>query len=215
MSRPLYVAVEGAIGVGKTTLTHRLAQRLNARVMVEVVEQNPFLELFYTDRDRYAFQTQIFFLMSRFKQQKELLQADLFTPNILADYHLLKDRIFARLTLASEELSLYERVYRSLESQVLKPDVLVYLHAPLPVLLSRIQKRGRTFERDFDADYLSGLSRAYQQFFAHYDDTPLLKLDNSKINYAAESEEADQAIDWILSEVLRLAGPGKEVVTNQ
>ena len=154
MSRPLYIAIEGPIGVGKTTLVRRIGERMRARVVLEVVEENPFLPNFYQDRDRFAFQTQLFFLMSRFKQQQELLQADLFTPNIIADYHILKDRIFARLTLENEELALYERVYRSLESQVLKPDLLIYLHAPIQVLLERIQRRDRPFERNFDEAYL-------------------------------------------------------------
>jgi deoxyadenosine/deoxycytidine kinase len=115
----IYVAIEGPIGVGKTTLVQRLSQRLGARLVLEVVEENPFLPRFYEDQARYAFQTQLFFLMSRFKQQQELLQADLFAPNVLADYHLLKDRIFARLTLKADELALYDRVYHSLETHIL------------------------------------------------------------------------------------------------
>ncbi|MCB9729498.1 MAG: deoxynucleoside kinase [Deltaproteobacteria bacterium] len=208
-SNTLYLAIEGPIGVGKTTLAERLTARLNARRVLEVVEENPFLADFYTDRDRYAFQTQLFFLMSRFKQQQQLLQPDLFRPNILADYHLLKDRIFARLTLQDQELALYERVYRSLESQILKPDVVIYLHAPLPVLLERIQRRGREFERDFDAGYLSDLARAYQEFFAHYDDTPLLRLDNSELNYADDTPEAHAVVDDILQQLIALAERGR------
>ena len=208
MSRPLYIAIEGPIGVGKTTLVRKLAQRFDARLVLEVVEENPFLASFYTDRERYAFQTQLFFLMSRFKQQQELHQADLFSPNTLADYHLLKDRIFAQLTLEDDELALYERVYKSLESQVLKPDVLIYLHAPLPVLLGRIVRRGRPFERDFDAQYLADLSRAYQDHFARYDDTPLLRLNNAEVNYADDTPEAEAVVDGIVAELLHLAGRG-------
>ncbi len=205
MTRALYIAVEGPIGAGKTTLTHRLAQRLGGRVVLEVVEENPFLALFYEDRDRYAFQTQLFFLMSRFKQQQELVQSDLFAPNTLADYHLLKDRIFAQLTLEDDELALYERVYQSLESQVLQPDVMIYLYAPIDVLLGRIAKRGRPFEEDFDANYLSDLCLAYQKFYAHYDKSPLLRLDNSNLNYA-DGPEADVVLDQIVNDVVRLAG---------
>ena len=193
LSRPLYVAIEGPIGVGKTTLVNRLRERLQARLVLEVVEENPFLPLFYEDQERYAFQTQLFFLMSRFRQQQELMQTDLFSPGVLSDYHLLKDRIFARLTLKDEELSLYERVYQSLETHVLEPDVLVYLHANTETLLARIEKRGRVFEADFDRTYLTNLSEAYQHYFAHYDGrAPLLVLDNSDLNYATSDEVLEQ-----------------------
>lgn len=207
--RPLYIAIEGAIGVGKTTLVERLTERLNARRVLEIVEENPFLASFYTDRDRYAFATQVFFLMSRFNQQKELVQPDLFAPNLIADYHLLKDRIFARLTLADQELVLYEQLYQILEQQILKPDVIIYLYAPLPVLLERIQRRGREFERDFDADYLTDLARAYQDYFAHYDATPLLRLDNSELNYADDTPEAHAVVDQIVGQLVALAERGR------
>lgn len=197
----IYVAIEGPIGVGKTTLVQRLSARLGAQVVLEVVEENPFLPRFYEDQVRFAFQTQLFFLMSRFKQQQELLQADLFTPNVLADYHLLKDRIFARLTLKDDELALYDRVYQSLETHILKPDVLVYLHAPIDVLLGRIAQRGRPFEADFDAGYLTRLCGFYQQHFAHYRQTPLLDLDTTHINYATD----DDMLDRVEAAVRRLA----------
>ena len=200
MKRQLYVAVEGPIGVGKTTLIHRLRERMNARLVLEVVEENPFLARFYDDRERYAFQTQLFFLMSRFQQQQELLQGDLFEPTILSDYHLLKDRIFAQLTLKNDELALYERVYRSLENHILQPDVLVYLHARQEVLHERIAKRGRPFEEDLDPNYLIALSEAYHHYFAHYDRrVPLLSLDTSDLDYVASDAVLDQLYERILT----------------
>ena len=207
--RPLYVAVEGPIGVGKTTLVRRLRERMQSRLVLEVVEENPFLSLFYEDRERYAFQTQLFFLMSRFRQQQELMQADLFEPGILADYHLLKDRIFARLTLKDEELALYERVYQSLETHVLQPDVLVYLNARTDVLLSRIEKRARPFEEDFDPTYLISLSEAYKHYFAHYTQSaPLLALDTSEVNYV----NSDETLEEIYQQILTLAAHKEPVL---
>jgi len=195
---PLYIAVEGPIGVGKTTLVHALRERLDARLVLENFDENPFLPLFYEDRDRYAFQTQIFFLMSRFRQQSELLQPDLFQPDMVADYHLLKDRIFAQLTLADEELALYEQVYKALERHILQPDVMVYLHANLDELLRRIDKRGRAFERDFDAEYLEQVSRTYHDFFARYDRTPLVSLDTTHLDLVNRPELVDALYEEIL-----------------
>ena len=208
-SSALYIAVEGPIGVGKTTLTEMLAERMNARLVLEKFEENPFLADFYSDRDRYAFQTQIFFLMSRFKQQAELLQPDLFQPHLVSDYHLLKDRIFAQLTLRDDELALYEQVHRALQSQILQPDVVVFLRAQQNVLLRRIETRGRSFEADFDREYLLGLSRNYDDFFARYDRTPLLTVDTSEINVF----EHPEAVDDILGDVRELAARARRVAS--
>ena len=207
MGSPLYIAVEGPIGVGKTTLARLLQERMSARLVLENFEENPFLSDFYTDRDRFAFQTQIFFLMSRFRQQSDLLQPDLFRPSIIADYHLFKDRIFAQLNLAGEELALYEAVYRSLEDQILKPDVVIYLHAGQRVLLERIENRGRAFESDFDPEYLMALSERYQEFFATYDDTPLLAVDTSTLNVP----ESGAIVDEIYERMIQLAQQGRNV----
>jgi len=205
MTKSLYIAVEGPIGVGKTTLVSRLAERLSAQVVLEAFEDNPFLTRFYSDRERWAFPTQLFFLMSRFKQQQELQQPDLFRPNLLSDYHLLKDRIFAELTLGQDELMLYERVYRSLEAQILKPDVVIYLHAPLPTLLGRIARRGRDFEKDMDPDYMAGLAAAYRRFFMRYESTPLLEVDNERLDYAADTSEAWAIVQTVANAARRLA----------
>lgn len=201
--RALYVAVEGPIGVGKTTLVSKLAARMSAQLVLEAFEDNPFLESFYADRDRYAFQTQIFFLMSRFRQQSELMQPDLFEPSLLADYHLLKDRIFAQLTLSDHELQLYERVFQALESQIVQPDVVIYLTASQDALLERIKRRGRSYEKDFDAGYLMDLSQAYREFFRDYRRTPLLTVDTTELNVIADPTVIDILHDRMMAAVVR------------
>ena len=199
----IYVAVEGPIGVGKTTLVRGLQERLGGQVLLEVVEENPFLSAFYGDPARYAFQTQLFFLMSRFRQQKELYQR--LEHNVLADYHLLKDRIFAELTLGAEELKLYEEVYGSLSTCVRPPDVLIYLHADFDTLIQRIQKRARPYEHNFDRAYLTRLCERYEHHFAHYAETPLLDLDNTHKDYVQHSA----LLDEICAEAVRLARGGR------
>lgn len=194
MERPRYIVVEGPIGVGKTSLVNALAQRHGARTVFEVVEENPFLSAFYGDRDRYAFQTQLFFLLSRFRQQQELFQQDLFRAWTVSDYLFAKDRIFAHLTLKDDELGLYERVYGALGPQLVKPDLVIHLQARLDVLLTRIKKRGREFERRFDPGYLESVAQAYVRFFNHYDETPLLTLDTSDIDYVGNPADLEQVL---------------------
>jgi len=188
-TRPRYIAVEGPIGVGKTTLVHKLAQHFTGRVMLEVVEENPFLPDFYRDPKNFAFQTQLFFLLSRYRQQQELWQQDLFHRYIFADYIFPKDRLFASLTLTSNELALYDQVFQILDTRVLKPDLVVFLQARLEVLLERIRRRGRPFEKNFDAAYLKRLSQAYTEYFFNYADTPLLVVDTSEINIVDEERD--------------------------
>lgn len=193
------IVVEGPIGVGKTTLTRALAQRFNARTVFEIVEENPFLASFYQDKSKFAFQTQLFFLLSRFKQQQELFQQDLFTQVTVSDYLFAKDRIFASITLDPNELALYERIYRELNPRVLKPDLVIYLQARQDVLLARIKKRGRDFERRFDADYLAELSRTYNDFFHRYDETPLLVINTSDIDFVESEADFEELIRAISS----------------
>ncbi len=188
-TRPHYITIEGPIGVGKTTLVNKLCKMFSGRMVLEIVEENPFLSDFYDDPEKFAFQTQLFFLLSRYRQQQELWQPDLFHPYIFSDYMFSKDRIFASLTLSDNEMLLYDQVFQILDMRVLKPDLVVYLQARLDVLLERIKRRGRSFEKNFNADYLKRLCATYNDYFFHYADTPLLVVDTSDIDVVAS--EAD------------------------
>ncbi len=188
-TRPTYIAVEGPIGVGKTTLVQRLAEQFTAKAMIEIVEENPFLPDFYREPEKYAFQTQLFFLLSRYRQQQDLWQPDLFHRYILSDYIFAKDRLFAALTLSENEMLLYDQVFQILDTRVLKPDMVVYLQARLEVLIDRIKRRGRPFEKNFDAGYLKRLCTAYNDYFFHYSDTPLLVVDTSDIDVVSSEDD--------------------------
>jgi deoxyguanosine kinase len=192
-----YIVVEGVIGVGKTSLVNILAERFGGRKVLEVVEENPFLSSFYSDREKYAFQTQLFFLLSRFRQQQDLFQQDLFRSLTVSDYLFAKDRIFATLNLSEDELALYERVFEALGPRVTKPDLVIYLQARLDVLQSRIKKRGRDFERRIDAGYLERLTRAYNDFFFHYSETPLLVVNTSDIDFVNNPEDLEGLLGMV------------------
>lgn len=192
-----YLVVEGPIGVGKSSLTHSLAERFSARRVMEVVEENPFLSSFYADKAKFAFQTQMFFLLSRFKQQQELFQQDLFNAVTVSDYLFAKDRIFAHLTLDPNELALYERVFEALGPRVTPPDLVIYLQARTDVLMSRIRKRGRDFERKFDLGYLEDLCRRYNEFFFHYTQSPLLVVNTSEIDFVNNAEDLENLVKVI------------------
>ena len=189
--RPRYLAIEGPIGVGKTTLAQILAERLGAKLVLEPVEENPFLPQFYDDARKYAFQTQLFFLLSRFQQQSTLTQGDLFRRGIVSDYLFAKDRIFAALTLDPNELALYERLYGALGPRVVKPDLVIYLQARTEVLLQRIKRRGRSYERQIDPHYVESLATAYNDFFFHYEETPLLVVNTSDIDIVESAEDVE------------------------
>lgn len=192
-----YVAIEGVIGVGKTTLSRRLAKSLDASLVLEVVEENPFLASFYDDPEAWAFQTQIFFLLSRYRQQLELSQRDLFAGSLVADYLFAKDQIFATINLADEELALYRTIVPLLEARLARPDLVVYLQATTDVLLARIKRRGRSFERDISDEYLETLSDAYNHFFFHYDDTPLLIVNTNEMDLVGSDEEYERLLGLI------------------
>jgi deoxyguanosine kinase len=192
-----YIVVEGVIGVGKTSLVKLLAARTGAKVNLEVVEDNPFLAKFYRDRVAYAFQTQIFFLLSRFRQQQELFQPDLFSRLIVSDYLFAKDRIFANLNLAEDEMGLYDQLATILEQRILKPDLVIYLQASTPTILRRIDGRGRAYERDMDHDYIAALNTAYNFFFHHYDGSPLLVVNADELDYVGVPQDLDLLLEQL------------------
>ncbi|MES1204594.1 MAG: deoxynucleoside kinase [Pseudomonadota bacterium] len=187
--RPRYIAVEGPIGVGKSTLAELLASELGARLIQEQPDENPFLVNFYKDPRRHAMSAQLFYLLQRYQQQGEIGQGDLFAQGgIVADYLFAKDRLFASLTLSNDELALYERVYQMLRPRVATPDLVVYLQARTPVLLERIRRRGRQAEKPIRAEYVEEVARAYSEFFFHYNEGPLLIADVSEIDFVANPD---------------------------
>ncbi|RPH95428.1 deoxynucleoside kinase [candidate division KSB1 bacterium] len=191
MSEPSYIAIEGVIGVGKTSLAQLLSEKLNGRLVLENPEENPFLDSFYKDPRHYAFQTQLFFLLSRFKQQQELPEPDFFHRLLIADYLFAKDRIFAYINLSEAEIALYEKVMALMEVRIRKPDVVVYLQSSTERLMRNIRQRNRPYEKDISEAYLRTLNEAYNHFFFHYDDTPLLIVNATAIDYVANPDHLE------------------------
>jgi deoxyadenosine/deoxycytidine kinase len=178
-----YIAVEGVIGAGKTSLTARLSQTLGAKAIYEEFEKNPFLEDFYNDPDHFGFQTQIFFLLSRYQQQQTLSQTDLFQQTLVTDYIFAKDRIFATLNLNEKEMKLYDNLARILEKDIIKPDLVIYLQASTKHLMEFIRRRGRKIEKNITEDYIQALNELYNKFFFHYNNSPLLVINTDEIDF--------------------------------
>lgn len=196
---PRYIAIEGPIGVGKTSLAKILANKFGWRLVQEEVGHNPFLERFYENPRKYAFQTQLFFLLSRYRQQREMAQGNLFEKGVVSDYVLAKDKIFALINLEDDEIALYDSIYKLLVPTVPRPDLVIYLQARPEVLLNRVRKRGVEYERNISLDYLKTLSDAYNEYFFHYNETPLLVVSTSEIDFVESPRDLEHLVREVKS----------------
>lgn len=185
-----YICIEGVLGAGKTSFAKLLSHDLSARLILEEVDNNPFLEKFYKDTKIYALQTQLFFLFNRVGQIESLKQLDLFQKTIVSDYLIEKDRIFAYITLDENELTIYEKIYTILtnEKKLIKPDLVIFLQASVEILIERIKKRGRNFEKNISKDYIFNLSQAYNHFFSHYNSSPLVIINTDEIDFVNDKK---------------------------
>lgn len=199
---PRFVAVEGPIGVGKTTLARRLGEHFGYPLLLEPATENPFLNRYYREGRRHALPTQLYFLLNRARQIAELPSDDLLGPSVISDFLLEKDDLFARMTLDENEYALYRQIHDHLEIEPPRPDLVIYLQAPVDVLLARIRRRGIPYERDIEGDYLETLNRAYTQFFHYYDTAPLLVVNASEIDFASN----DAHFDALLGQLAAMDG---------
>ena len=183
MRKNIYIAIEGPLGVGKTSLCQLLAERVNGEAILEDTEENPFLGNFYKDPKRFAFQTQLFFMLRRFQKQEEINQVNLFKRPVISDFLFDKDRIFADYNLDDKEFHLYEQLFNLLKPRTLKPDLVIFLQAKTDVLRERIEKRKRDYEKTINIKYLDRINQAFNEFFFHYNDTPLLVINASEIDF--------------------------------
>ena len=194
-----YFAIEGVIGAGKTSLARLLGEKLEAKLILEQSETNPYLEDFYRDPQRYAFQIQLFFLLSRYRQLLNLPQRDLFHKYLIADYMFVKDKIFAYLNLEQRDLVLYERVATLMEQELPKPDLVIYLQASTERLVTNIKKRKKSYEKHMSSEYIKRLNEAYNEFFFRYNETPLLVINASEIDFVHNEEDLNDLLHQILN----------------
>ncbi|HHL21729.1 MAG TPA: hypothetical protein ENJ52_09400 [Aliiroseovarius sp.] len=199
LQKPWYIVIEGAIGVGKTTLARMLGERFDTHLILEVFEENPFLARFYESRERYAFQTQMFFLLSRYRQQQHRIRPMLGRQAIIADYMFAKDRLFARLNLGGDEWDIYAQLHSALTEQIPRPDLIIYLQAETDVLMRRIAQRDRPYERDMDRTYIDDLRQAYEDFFADFQAAPVLPIDTNPLNFVARPADFEFIVERVRS----------------
>ncbi len=197
MKNLYYIAVEGPIGVGKTSLANLMSKELGARLILEEFGENPFLPDFYKDPERYSFQTQLFFLLQRYRQQQELRQVDMFQNLLITDYLFVKDRLFASLNLNQKEMELYDTVANLLERNIIRPDLVIYLQADTDTLMKNIVNRGRSMESDISYEYIDALSQVYTEYFFRYQDTPLLIINTNNIDFVHKQSDLKEVIDFI------------------
>ncbi len=192
-----YIAIEGPIGVGKTSLAQLLSKELGARLVLEDFEDNPFLPDFYNDPERFGFQTQLFFLLQRYRQQQDLRQVDMFQKLLITDYMFVKDRLFASLNLGDKEMQLYDTVASLLERNIIRPDIVIYLQADTDVLMKNIKKRGRNMEKNVTWEYIDALNQVYTEYFFRYQDTPLVIINTNNIDFVENENDLKEVIDYI------------------
>ena len=192
-----YIALEGPIAVGKTSLAQLLSKELGARLILEDFEDNPFLSDFYNDPERFGFQTQLFFLLQRYRQQQELRQVDMFQKLLVTDYMFVKDRLFASLNLNEKEMQLYDTVANLLERNVIKPDLVIYLQADTDLLMRNIAKRGRAMENNITWEYIDALNQVYTEYFFRYQETPLVIINTNNIDFVKNESDLQEVINYI------------------
>ena len=197
MKKAYHIAIEGTIGVGKTSLAKILSNKLEGKLILEEFEDNPFLPDFYKDSKRYAFQTQLFFLLSKYRQQIEFKQIDIFTKSIISDYMFIKDRIFASLTLSEKEMTLYDNISKILEKDIIYPDLVLFLQSDTDRLMNNINNRGRHYESTINWSYIDSLNQIYNEYFFRYDKSPLLIINTNDIDFVNDQNDLEEILNII------------------